>query len=79
MKIAVIGSGAAAHAVLGVIARQRPDAEVDVYDAPAQQSAAPTTLRAAPQERILSDIRWQLSFAIVSPSTSEFLLPGQSP
>ena len=42
MKIAVIGSGAAAHAVLGVIARQRPDAEVDVYDAPAQQSAAPS-------------------------------------
>ena len=34
MKLAVVGSGAAAHAVLAEIRRLKPDAAVDVYDAP---------------------------------------------
>ncbi|MCZ6828607.1 MAG: hypothetical protein O7F73_03305 [Gammaproteobacteria bacterium] len=39
MKLAVIGSGAAAHAVLAEIRRRQPGATVDVYDAAEPESA----------------------------------------
>jgi hypothetical protein len=44
VKLAVIGSGAAAHAVLAEISRRAPDASVDVYDAtePVQSVPVPT-------------------------------------
>jgi len=57
VKIAVVGSGAAAHAVLLEIARLQPGASVHVYDAPARVDPVTTPTTADDYDTVYAELK----------------------